>query len=158
MLSVGRIEPLKGLDLLVQAMSMLNDLDDTRLVIVGGRPERDDELNRLESMAAELGVADKTTFAGAVKQTELPAYYSAADVFVMPSYYESFGLVALEAMACGTPVIAARVGGLKSFITSGETAISCRGAARSRTRGDSTCCWPIPHFRPLWARPPGQRP
>ena len=121
MLSVGRIEPLKGLDLLVQAMSMLNDLDDTRLVIVGGRPERDDELNRLESIAAELGVADKTTFAGAVKQTELPAYYSAADVFVMPSYYESFGLVALEAMACGTPVIAARVGGLKSFITSGET-------------------------------------
>ena len=120
-LSVGRIEPLKGLDLLVQAMSMLNDLNDTRLVIVGGRPERDDELNRLESIAAELGVADKTTFAGAVKQTELPAYYSAADVFVMPSYYESFGLVALEAMACGTPVIAARVGGLKSFITSGET-------------------------------------
>ena len=120
-LSVGRIEPLKGLDLLVQAMSMLNDLDDTRLVIVGGRPERDDELHRLESIAAELGVADKTTFAGAVKQTELPAYYSAADVFVMPSYYESFGLVALEAMACGTPVIAARVGGLKSFITSGET-------------------------------------
>ena len=120
-LSVGRIEPLKGLDLLVQATSMLSDQDDTRLVIVGGMPERDDELKRLRSMAADLGVGDRTTFAGAVKQSELPAYYSAADAFVLPSYYESFGLVALEAMACGTPVIAARVGGPKSFITSGET-------------------------------------
>ena len=81
-LSVGRIEPLKGLDLLVEATSMLNDPEDTRLIIVGGRPERDDELKRLESMAAELGVADRTTFAGAVKQAELPAYYSAADAFV----------------------------------------------------------------------------
>ena len=61
------------------------------------------------------------TFTGAVEQGELPNYYSAADAFVLPSYSESFGLAALEAMACGTPVVASRVGGLKTFINSGET-------------------------------------
>ena len=121
LLSVGRIEPLKGLEILVRAMALLSDLEDSRLVIVGGKPQEDDELKRLKSIAAELGVETRTTFTGTVQQTELPAYYSAADVFVLPSYYESFGLVALEAMACGTPVIASRVGGPGSFITSGET-------------------------------------
>ncbi len=121
LLSVGRIEPLKGIEILVRAMALLSDLDDSRLVIVGGKPQEDDEIKRLKSIAAELGVETRTTFTGTVQQTELPAYYSAADVFVLPSYYESFGLVALEAMACGTPVIASRVGGPGSFITSGET-------------------------------------
>lgn len=121
LLSVGRIEPLKGLEILVRAMALLSDLEDSRLVIVGGKPQEDDEIKRLKSIAAELGVETRTTFTGTVQQTELSAYYSAADVFVLPSYYESFGLVALEAMACGTPVIASRVGGPGSFITSGET-------------------------------------
>jgi len=121
LLSVGRIEPLKGLEILVRAMALLSDLEDSRLVIVGGKPQEDDEIKRLKSIAAELGVETRTSFTGTVQQTELPAYYSAADVFVLPSYYESFGLVALEAMACGTPVIASRVGGPGSFITSGET-------------------------------------
>ena len=120
-LYVGRIEPLKGIDLLLRSVALLEDAADTRLLIVGGRPGEDPELERLNSVAVQLGIADKVTFAGAVKQTELPAYYCAADVFVLPSYHESFGLAALEAMACGTPVIVSRVGGLKTFIREGET-------------------------------------
>jgi D-inositol-3-phosphate glycosyltransferase len=119
-LSVGRLEPLKGLDVLIGAMSRLESLDDTRLVIVGGQPGHDRELERLKSIARTLGLSDKVTFTGTMDQTDLPAYYSAADVFVMPSHYESFGLAALEAMACGTPVIASRVGGLKAFVKDGR--------------------------------------
>ena len=119
-LYVGRIEPLKGLDLLLEAVAML-DAADSRLLIVGGAPGRDDELERLRRRARELGIGGKVTFTGALKQAELPDYYRAADVFVLPSYSESFGLVALEAMACGTPVVASRVGGLKTFIRNGHT-------------------------------------
>ena len=115
-LSVGRIEPLKGLDLLITAVAKMRDLDGTRVVIVGGDLEHDPEVNELRQLASDLGVAEAVTFTGAKPQNELPDYYNAADVLVMPSYYESFGLVALEAMACGTPVIASRVGGPSSFI------------------------------------------
>ena len=120
-LYVGRIEPLKGLDILLNAVAMLEDTSDTRLLIVGGKPGLDKELDRLKSIAAQLDIADLTTFTGALDQSELPKYYSAADVFVLPSYSESFGLVALEAMACGTPVVVSRVGGLKTFVKDGET-------------------------------------
>ena len=120
-LYVGRIEPLKGLDLLLRALTLLEDAADTRLLVVGGNLEREGELGRLRSMAAALGIEHMVTFIGSVSQDELPNYYSASDVFVLPSYYESFGLAALEAMACGTPVIASRVGGLKTFIKHGES-------------------------------------
>jgi D-inositol-3-phosphate glycosyltransferase len=120
-LYVGRIEPLKGLDVLVGALPLLEDPENTRLIVVGGKPGQDAELKRLKSFADELGIGGKVTFTGAVEQDRLPVYYSAADAFVLPSYYESFGLVALEAMACGTPVVVSRVGGLKTFIKNGET-------------------------------------
>ena len=120
-LYVGRIEPLKGIDLLLNAFALLEDTADIRLLVVGGRPGQDRELGRLKSMALQLGIEDMVTFTGAVGHTELPDYYSAADVFVLPSYHESFGLAALEAMACGTPVVVSRVGGLKTFIKDGET-------------------------------------
>jgi D-inositol-3-phosphate glycosyltransferase len=120
-LYVGRIEPLKGLDVLVGALPLLEDPENTRLLVVGGKPGQDAELERLKSFADELGIGEKVTFTGAVEQDRLPVYYSAADAFVLPSYYESFGLVALEAMACGTPVVVSRVGGLKTFIKNGET-------------------------------------
>ena len=120
-LSVGRIEPLKGLDILIGAMAKLEDSDGTRLLIVGGNPGIDPEIDRLRFLAERLGLQNKVTFAGTVAHTDLPTYYGAADVFVFPSYYESFGLVALEAMACGIPVIASRVGGPKAFIKEGKT-------------------------------------
>ena len=120
-LSVGRIEPLKGLETLIGAMARLEDRTSTRLLLVGGTLGQDRELARLKSVAAGMGIQDMVTFVGAVDQSELPTYFSAADVFVLPSYYESFGLVALEAMACGTPVIASRVGGPKAFVQDGLT-------------------------------------
>jgi D-inositol-3-phosphate glycosyltransferase len=120
-LYVGRIEPLKGIDVLLKAAALLDNTDDTRVLIVGGNPGSDTELDRLKALTSELGIDEMVTFTGSVKQNELPNYYSAADVFVLPSHSESFGLAALEAMACGTPVVVSRVGGLKTFIDSGET-------------------------------------
>ena len=121
LLYVGRIEPLKGLDILLRAVALLNDTADTNLIIVGGNLDGDAELERLKTLALSLNISDIVTFTGSVNQEELPAYYSSADVFVLPSWYESFGLVALEAMSCGTPVVVSRVGGLKTFVEHGET-------------------------------------
>ena len=120
-LSVGRIEPLKGLDILITALATLEDPGDTRLLIVGGEPVRDSYVQWLMSLADKLGLEDSVTFTGAVPQTELPKYYGAADIFVLSSYYETFGLVALEAMACGLPVVASRFGGPSTFVESGKS-------------------------------------
>ena len=119
-LYVGRIEPLKGIDFLLRALPMLEHDGAVRALIVGGNPDNDVEMERLKSLAAELGIADSVTFTGSVPQAVLPTYYSAADVFTLPSHSESFGLAPLEAMACGTPAVVSRVGGLKTFIRSGE--------------------------------------
>ena len=120
-LYVGRIEPLKGLDILIGAVACVEDIPDISLVIVGGSPDADGEMERLKALSRELGIADRVVFTGAVSHADIPQYYNAADVFVLPSYHESFGLVALEAMACGTPVVASRVGGLTSFVSDGLT-------------------------------------
>ena len=120
-LYVGRIEPLKGLDILLKAISLLQDTSPLRLLIVGGNPDEDTEFMRLRSLAKSLGISDIVTFTGSVEQDQLPQFYSAADIFVLPSWYESFGLVALEAMSCGTPVVVSRVGGLRTFVEHGKT-------------------------------------
>lgn len=120
-LYVGRIEPLKGLDILIKAVSMLHDAANAKLIIVGGGLEDDAEMERLKNLASELDIINMVSFTGAVSQERLPTYYSAADVFVLPSWYESFGLVALEAMSCGTPVVVSRVGGLRTFVENGKT-------------------------------------
>jgi len=128
-LFVGRIEPLKGVDTLLRAMSILQErhpeaIRNTCLAIVGGDPWRDDldtEMARLQQMRTDLGIHDLVTFLGAKDQDILPYYYAAAEVVVMPSHYESFGMVALEAMAMGTPVIASEVGGLAHLIQPGVT-------------------------------------
>ena len=88
---------------------------------MGGDLERDPEARRLSELAASLEMDGNVRFAGTVPHGELPWHYNAADVLLAPSYYESFGLVALEALACGTPVVAARTGGLSTLVRDGET-------------------------------------
>jgi D-inositol-3-phosphate glycosyltransferase len=127
LLFVGRIDPLKGADRLLEAMPYLNDFPGLRLVIIGGDESSRSEVEKLQKRCVELGISDKVIFQGTVKQTELPYFYSAADVGVVPSYYESFGLVALEALACGTPVVAADVGDLKNIIRPGQTGYVVNG-------------------------------
>jgi D-inositol-3-phosphate glycosyltransferase len=120
-LFVGRIEPLKGIDVLIGAAAQLHEDENFRVLIVGGDARADDQIEELRRQAARLGVDHHISFVGAVEHEALPLYYNAADVCVVPSYYESFGLVAIESMACGTPVVASRVGGLASTISDGET-------------------------------------
>ena len=128
-LFVGRIEPLKGIDNLLCAISqVVKKLPDLRewlcVSIIGGDPDRileDDEMVRLQELRENLGISDIVTFLGAKDQDMLQYYYSAAEMVVMPSDYESFGMVALEAMACGTPVIASDVGGLSFLVKHGRT-------------------------------------
>jgi len=91
------------------------------VLIVGGDKRSQRQVSHLQELASGLGIGERVCFLGAVDHEKLPLYYNAADVCVVPSYYESFGLVALEAMACGTPVVASRVGGLTGTVKDGET-------------------------------------
>ena len=125
---VGRIEPLKGIDTLLQSIALIQDrypevVSNVCVAIIGGDPWSDNpdiEMARLQAMRKALGVHDMVTFLGAKDQNALPNYYAAAEMVIMPSHYESFGMVALEAMATGTPVIASEVGGLAFLIRDGE--------------------------------------
>ncbi|MBA3533666.1 MAG: glycosyltransferase [Ardenticatenales bacterium] len=127
---VGRIEPLKGVDTLLHAIALLVERrpewrERLILAIVGGSAEDDiesmtAEMRRLRELRSELGIRDVVTFFGAQGQETLPYFYAAAESVVMPSHYESFGMVALEATASGTPVIASEVGGLTYTIRDGE--------------------------------------
>ncbi len=115
-LYVGRIEPLKGVDQLLRAMTYLRNNHGLKVVIIGGDEHSHNEMERLQKLSRSLHLEDSVTFLGMIKQERLPYFYSAATACVIPSYYESFGLVALESMACGTPVVATNVGDLKSII------------------------------------------
>ncbi|OGO51316.1 MAG: hypothetical protein A2148_10420 [Chloroflexi bacterium RBG_16_68_14] len=122
LLFVGRIEPLKGVDILLGAAAQLEAEPDCFVLVIGGDSSaREGEMAHLRDLASQLGIAERVSFLGAVDHERLPLFYSAADVCVVPSFYESFGLVALEAMACGTPVVASRVGGLIGTVRDGET-------------------------------------
>jgi D-inositol-3-phosphate glycosyltransferase len=128
-LFVGRIQPLKGIDILLKALAQIRArepaiAENICLSIIGGDPNPDSdieqaEFDRLGALRSGLGIGDLVTFLGAKDQDSLVYFYSAAEMVVMPSHYESFGMVALEAMACGTPVIASDVGGLSFSIEDG---------------------------------------
>jgi D-inositol-3-phosphate glycosyltransferase len=125
LLFVGRIQRLKGIDILVRAAAALRDeIGPLKVLIVGGTGqqsvEETRELERIQQIVAQLDMSRVVQFVGAVEQSQLADYYRAANVTVMPSTYESFGLVAVESMACGTPVVASRVGGLATVIKDGE--------------------------------------
>lgn len=131
LLFVGRIEPLKGIDTLLHAIARLNEDGVLQshpfcLAIIGGstevsQDEMGTEFARLRELGRSLKIEDLITFLGRRDQDTLQYYYSAAEVVVVPSHYESFGLVALEAMACGTPVVASEIGGLAFLVRDGET-------------------------------------
>jgi len=111
LLYVGRLGARKGLDLALRALARVDDPDLEFLIAGTGRHEE-----YLRNLARELGIVNRVRFLGYVPDDELPVLYSSSDVFVLPSRYEGFGLVALEAMACGTPVIGADAGGISTAI------------------------------------------
>ena len=122
LLFVGRIQPLKGLDVAVGALAEL-DHPTAELVVVGGPSGADGpgELARVVALATDLGVRDRVRFVEPQPHHVLSSWYRAADVVLVPSRSESFGLVALEAAACGRPVVAAAVGGLRTIVEDGRT-------------------------------------
>jgi len=130
-LFVGRLERLKGVEVAIRALALLSDRThpDLRLVVLGedSREGDESEKERLKAIASSLGVRDRVDFLGSVVHHELPYFYSAADVCVMPSYSESFGLVGLEAQACGCPVVASDVPGLRSVIRDAVSGYLIRG-------------------------------
>jgi D-inositol-3-phosphate glycosyltransferase len=134
-LFTGRLERLKGVEILVHALAAILEgrtERDVRLLVLGADSSNGileagvhgGERARLEALAVEIGVDDRVDFLGAVPHEDLPAYYSLADVCAVPSYSESFGMVAVEAEACGTPVIASRLGGLRQLVIDGITGVT----------------------------------
>jgi len=135
-LYVGRFDPIKGIDRLLEAMAYLKHIKRLRLVIIGGDGPATPEYQNLRQLSGKFGIQKSVHFVGRVEQNKLPPYYSAADTLVVPSYYESFGLVGLESLACGTPVVATRVGAMEDIIEDGKTGhvvadLSPRGLANS---------------------------
>lgn len=128
LLFVGRLEPLKGIDTILNALVLLRERDpsamaSTRFVVIGGSvgERAEPEFLRLRKLVSEMQLEHVVEFLGAKDQEMLPLYYAAATAVIMASDYESFGMVALEAMASGAPVIASEVGGLAFLVQEGQT-------------------------------------
>ncbi|HEV2640853.1 MAG TPA: D-inositol-3-phosphate glycosyltransferase [Actinocrinis sp.] len=133
LLFVGRIQPLKAPDILLRAAADLRAADPHRfaglVVAVVGGPSGSGlaEPHQLTALARRLGIAEQTRFVKPQSQPDLAQWYRAADLTVVPSYNESFGLVAIESQACGTPVVAARVGGLATAVRDGQSGVLIEG-------------------------------
>ena len=127
-LFAGRIQPLKGVDVAIQALAIMRT-PNARVVVVGGASGSggEMEMDRLARLTIELGVADRVHFIPPQPRNQLVAFYQAADVVVMPSRSETFGLVAAEAQSCGVPVVAADVGGLSYIIEDGKSGLLIAG-------------------------------
>jgi len=125
LLFVGRIQPLKGADVAVRALAAMKDHPGAHLLVVGGPsgPRGEEHLASLQKLVVDLGLAERVRFEEPQPHELLSTYYRAADVCVVPSRSESFGLVALEAAACGTPVVAASVGGLTTLVEDKHTGL-----------------------------------
>ncbi len=119
-LFIGRFVPIKGIERLLEAISKFEKTDNLRLLLIGGDGPNAESTQELKHLACRMGIWDRVTFIGRVGYTELGDYYNASDVLVLPSFYESFGLVTLESMACGTPVVATPVGVVDSIVENGK--------------------------------------
>jgi D-inositol-3-phosphate glycosyltransferase len=118
LLFAGRLDPFKGPDILLRAANLMQH--DSLLVIVGGKLSDDKDILQLRELAQDLHIANRVLLLGARPREEMPFFYSAANVTVVPSYHESFSLAAVESLACGTPVVATRAGGLTTVVCHGE--------------------------------------
>ena len=152
-LSVGRLVPRKGVDVVIRALPLLRNagFPDVELVVVGGgdatETETDSETRRLLAIASELGVRQQVTFRGQVPREAMPGIFRSADVVVCTPWYEPFGIVPLEAMACGIPVVAAAVGGLRDTVVDERTGLhvpprdpEATAAALARLLADQGLC------------------
>jgi D-inositol-3-phosphate glycosyltransferase len=128
LLFVGRVQPLKGVDVAVETLECLH-ASDSRLLIVGGASGRegDHEYERIVDLVRQHGLDDRVEMVSPRPHYELSTFYRAADVCLVPSRSESFGLVALEAAACGTPIVASDVGGLRTLVDDGVTGFRVEG-------------------------------
>jgi D-inositol-3-phosphate glycosyltransferase len=134
LLYVGRIEKVKGLMNVIQALHMLNEknlplFEKTKLIVIGGGKKDEElaenrEVTRIKRIMEQHSLEDKVIFLGSIDQAHLRKYYSAADALVVPSLYESFGLVTVEALACGTPVVVSQIDKMKSIVQEGKNGFS----------------------------------
>lgn len=134
LLYVGRVEPIKGLMTVIEALALLNQSDNPlseklKLIVIGGGKEglelsQNNESNRAKAAVQAFGLTEKIVFLGSKEQNALKSYYSAADALIVPSLYESFGLVVVEAMACGTPVLVSNVGKMRTIVKVGKNGYS----------------------------------
>ena len=121
-LFVGRIEPFKGIDLLIESMANVEKIGTREAkLFIAGRSTDKQYLDSIKAKIKELKLSKVVNFIGPIRHNQMPLYYNAADLTVIPSFHESCGLVALESMACGTPVVAAQTGGLAENVLDGVT-------------------------------------
>ena len=128
LLNIGRLVPRKGVDNAIRGVARLARMHgiEAKLLVVGGNSDLPDqaltpEIGRLRQLAAAEGIEDRVIFTGRRSREFLKLYYSAADIFITTPWYEPFGITPLEAMACGTPVVGADVGGIRYSVADGET-------------------------------------